>query len=94
MHEFGFRYGHLALSSIQGRLAGVHLRRGRHVFALRIVHFLLGDDAGLALEHFIQARVLQVQRFVLGLIALQFVFGRRTWFAAFLMSAWSLQLRL
>ena len=63
----------LALRGFQSGLAGIHLRRRRQILALRVIHFLLRHDAGLALEDAIQARVLQVQRVVLRLIALQFV---------------------
>ena len=73
VRQFRSGHGKLALRRFQSRLPGIHLRRRRQVLPLRIIHFLLRHNSGLALEHAIQPRVLQMQRVVLRLITLQFV---------------------
>ena len=87
MSELGFGAESWLWAASRAACAGIHLRRCRQIFPLRIIHFLLRHNAGLALEDSIQARVLQVKSFVLRLIASQFVLRAGYLIAAFLISA-------
>ena len=73
MSQLRLGRGELALGGIQGGLPRVHLRGRRQIFALGVIDFLLGHNAGLSFENSVQARVFQMQRLVLRLIARQFV---------------------
>ena len=58
---------------LERRLGRFHLRLGRQVFALGVVHFLLRHQAGSLVGHAFQARVLQVIDVVLRLHAASFM---------------------
>ena len=78
MHQLGLAAGQLALRRLKRRLGGFHLRLGRQVFALRIVDFLLRDQAGLGYPTRVFRRVYcKVSDFVLGFHAVQLMLGVR-----------------
>ncbi len=64
-------YGHLALRGLEAGFGGFDLRFGGEILALRLIHFLLCDESGLALRDVVQALVLKVRDFVLRLDSTQ-----------------------